>query len=165
MCEHLSKKINYPELLRWQSQSCQTTLTVIAQQSNHSIHWLLQRLAQFNTTLSCQYTSVCLGVGGRCNNFNVGIGVIVFVGVLALFWLWIERWWRVGTVLLHFIWFVYCYHSLACILNCLFFFFLFCGIRVAQKANLYCIINNNSLFFFSFLYLYTIALEFCMCVR
>ena len=162
MCEHLSKKINYLELLSWQSQSCQTTLTVIAQQSNHSIHWLLQRLAQFNTTLSCQYTSVCLGVGGRCNNFNVGIGVIVFVGVWALFWLWTERWWRVGTVLLHFMWFVYCYHSLACMLNCL---IVLCCCCCCCCCCFILVEFEWPKRHFLFFYLYTIALELCMCVR
>ena len=28
---------------------------------------------------------MCLGVGGRCDIFNVGVGVTVFVGVWALF--------------------------------------------------------------------------------
>ena len=30
---------------------------------------------------------VCLGIGGRCDIFNVGVSVIVFVGVWTLVWL------------------------------------------------------------------------------
>ena len=30
---------------------------------------------------------MCLGVGGRCDICNVGVGVTVFVGVWALVWL------------------------------------------------------------------------------
>ena len=34
---------------------------------------------------ACASACLCLDVGGRCDIFNVGVGVTVFVGVWALF--------------------------------------------------------------------------------